>query len=43
VVIDGDPLKDIKVLQEKERIALVIKEGKICVNRMGNPKPFSHY
>ena len=42
VVVDGDPLNDIRILQEKERIALVIKDGKICVNRIGNPKPSLH-
>jgi imidazolonepropionase-like amidohydrolase len=34
VVVDGDPLSDITVLQEKRNIALVIKEGIIYVNRM---------
>jgi imidazolonepropionase-like amidohydrolase len=31
VVVDGNPLSDIKVLQDKERILLVMKEGKIYV------------
>jgi len=34
IVIDGDPLSDIKVLQEIEKIKLVIKDGKIAVNRL---------
>ncbi|MBS7648618.1 MAG: amidohydrolase family protein [Candidatus Bathyarchaeia archaeon] len=29
IIIDGDPLRDIKVLQDKNRIKLVMKEGKI--------------
>ena len=33
VAVDGDPLADIRVLQEKKRIALVLKEGKICADR----------
>ena len=34
VVIDGDPLEDIKILQSLEKINLVIKGGEIVVNRM---------
>ena len=34
IVVDGDPLNDIKVLQEIEKIKLVIKDGKIAVNRL---------
>jgi imidazolonepropionase-like amidohydrolase len=33
IVVDGDPLRDIKVLQDKDKIKLVIKEGKVEVNR----------
>jgi imidazolonepropionase-like amidohydrolase len=33
IVVDGDPLRDIKVLQDKERIRSVIKGGRIEVNR----------
>jgi imidazolonepropionase-like amidohydrolase len=33
IVVDGDPLKDIKILKEKEKIHIVIKEGQISVNR----------
>ena len=32
VVVDGDPLKDITVLQDKTRIKLVMKEGKVYSN-----------
>jgi imidazolonepropionase-like amidohydrolase len=34
VVVAGDPLADISVLCDPERIALVIKDGKIAENRM---------
>lgn len=34
VVIDGNPLDDIKVLQHEERIALVMREGQVYADRM---------
>ena len=34
IVIDGNPLNDIKVLQEKDKILLIMKEGKIIKNNM---------
>ena len=34
IVIDGDPIGDIKILQELENIKLVIKNGEIAVNRL---------
>jgi imidazolonepropionase-like amidohydrolase len=34
IVVDGDPLAEIKVLTEPARIALVIKDGAIAANRM---------
>jgi imidazolonepropionase-like amidohydrolase len=34
VVVAGDPLSDVKMLQNPERIALVLKDGKIAANRM---------
>jgi imidazolonepropionase-like amidohydrolase len=33
VLVDGDPLKDIRILQERARIQLVMKEGEIFVDR----------
>lgn len=33
IVVDGDPLRDITVLQNKEKIRAVIKEGILMVNR----------
>jgi imidazolonepropionase-like amidohydrolase len=34
VVVDGDPLKDINILQDKACIKLVMKEGEIYANRL---------
>jgi len=33
VVVDGNPLDDVKVLLEPERIQLVVKGGAICTDR----------
>jgi imidazolonepropionase-like amidohydrolase len=38
IVVDGDPLKDIQILQDKEKILMVIKEGRILVDRRGDNK-----
>jgi imidazolonepropionase-like amidohydrolase len=35
LVVDGNPLRDIRVFLNKENIKLVMKEGKIYFNRMG--------
>jgi imidazolonepropionase-like amidohydrolase len=37
VVVEGDPLHDIAVLQEPQRMKLVFKEGQIRVDRRGSP------
>jgi imidazolonepropionase-like amidohydrolase len=34
IAVDGNPLSDIRVLQEKEKIKLVIKEGQVMVDRL---------
>ena len=34
VVVDGDPLADVAILQNPENIALVIKGGEIAANRL---------
>jgi imidazolonepropionase-like amidohydrolase len=34
IVVDGDPLKDIRVLQDKARIQLVMIGGESLVDRM---------
>jgi imidazolonepropionase-like amidohydrolase len=33
IVVDGDPSRNIRLLQDAQRIKLVMKEGKIQVNR----------
>ncbi len=33
IIVDGDPLKNIAVLQEEEKISLVMKEGKVVIVR----------
>ena len=33
IIVDGDPLKDIRILQNKNKINMVMKEGKIEVER----------
>lgn len=34
IIVDGNPLKNIKILQDKEKIQLVIKNGNIAVDRV---------
>jgi len=34
VVVDGDPLDDITLLQEKNRIRAILKEGQFCKNSL---------
>jgi imidazolonepropionase-like amidohydrolase len=36
IVVDGNPLEDITILQDKAKISLVIKEGSLQVNRLGH-------
>jgi len=33
VIVDGDPLADIRILERRERIALVMKDGRVDVDR----------
>jgi imidazolonepropionase-like amidohydrolase len=33
VIVDGDPLADIRILEQRERIALVMKGGQVIVDR----------
>jgi imidazolonepropionase-like amidohydrolase len=43
IAIDGNPLKNIRILQEKQKIKIVMKEGKIYVDRRpGNEKHVIH-
>jgi imidazolonepropionase-like amidohydrolase len=37
VVVEGDPLRNIAVLQDLQRMKLVFKEGQLCVDRRVNP------
>jgi hypothetical protein len=33
VAVAGDPLQDVALLQDPERIKLVFKEGRLCADR----------
>ena len=33
IIVDGDPLTDIKVLQDREKIKIVMLEGKVEIER----------
>ena len=35
LVVDGDPLADVRVLQDRARIRLVVKDGAVHVDRLG--------
>jgi imidazolonepropionase-like amidohydrolase len=37
VVVEGDPLQNIAVLQDLQRMKLVFKEGRLCVDRRVSP------
>jgi imidazolonepropionase-like amidohydrolase len=37
VVVEGDPLQDIAVLEDLQRLKLVFKEGQLCVDRRVSP------
>ena len=36
LVIDGDPLQDIRILQQRGNVHLIMKDGKPYVNRLDN-------
>ncbi len=38
LVVDGDPLEDISILQDRARLLMVMKEGSICMNRLEQGK-----
>lgn len=40
VVVDGDPLQDIRLLQQKDRIKLVMKEGDVYVDKISDNKKY---
>jgi imidazolonepropionase-like amidohydrolase len=37
LVVAGDPSEDVRILQQEERIALVLKGGEIVADRGGRP------
>jgi len=39
LVIDGDPLKDIAVLRDREKIKLVMKGGEAFINKLPSAVP----
>jgi imidazolonepropionase-like amidohydrolase len=43
LVIRGDPLQDIRLLQEKQNILVVMKQGRIVVNRARNTQGSTGY
>ena len=38
IIVDGDPLKDIKILQDTNKIKMVMLEGKVEIERSLTPK-----
>jgi imidazolonepropionase-like amidohydrolase len=38
LVVDGDPLADIAILQDRSRLAMVMKDGQVMVNTLGLPQ-----
>jgi imidazolonepropionase-like amidohydrolase len=38
LVVDGDPLADIAILQDRSKLAMVMKDGKVMVNTLGLPQ-----
>ena len=38
LVVDGDPLEDIAILQDRSRLAMVMKDGTVMVNTLGLPQ-----
>jgi imidazolonepropionase-like amidohydrolase len=42
LVVDGDPLADIAILQDRSKLAMVMKDGKVMVNSLGLPQELTH-
>src|SRR5436309_2605336 len=38
LVVDGDPLDDIAILQDRSKLAMVMKDGEVMVNTLGLPQ-----
>lgn len=36
LVVEGDPLEDIRILQERDRLKLIMKDGEACRDRLGD-------
>jgi cytosine/adenosine deaminase-related metal-dependent hydrolase len=46
LVVDGDPVADIAILQDRAKLAMVMKDGTVMVNTLGLPqelKPLPDY
>ena len=41
LVVDGDPLEDIAILQDRARLSLVMANGRVMVNTLGLPQELS--
>ena len=42
LVVDGDPLADIAILQDRSKLALVMANGKVMVNTLGLSQELTH-
>ncbi len=42
IVVDGDPLDDIAILQDRSKLSMVMKDGKVMVNSLGLPQELTH-
>jgi imidazolonepropionase-like amidohydrolase len=38
LVVDGDPLEDIAIFQDRSKLAMVMKDGQVMVNTLGMPQ-----
>ena len=38
LIVDGDPLENIAILQDRSKLALVMKDGQVMVNTLGLPQ-----
>jgi imidazolonepropionase-like amidohydrolase len=42
IVVDGDPLEDIAILQDRSKLSMVMRDGKVYVNDFGLPQELQH-
>jgi imidazolonepropionase-like amidohydrolase len=42
LVVDGDPLEDIAILQDRPKLSMVMKDGKVMVNTLGLDQELHH-